>query len=60
MKLYEAKLARAQANADLAEAELNFTKVTAPFDGIVDRLSTSSRAAWSRRGTSSRPCPITA
>ena len=36
--LFEAKLAKAQAKADLAEAELNFTKVKAPFDGIVDRL----------------------
>jgi membrane fusion protein (multidrug efflux system) len=38
VKLLEAKLARAGANADLAEAELNFTKIRAPFDGIVDRL----------------------
>ena len=36
VKLFEAKLAKAQAKADLAEAELNFTKVRAPFDGIVD------------------------
>jgi membrane fusion protein (multidrug efflux system) len=36
LKMFEAKLAKAQANADLAEAELNFTKVKAPFDGIVD------------------------
>ena len=36
--LFEAKLAKAQAKAKLAEAELNFTKVKAPFDGIVDRL----------------------
>ena len=28
---------KAKAKADLAEAELNFTKVKAPFDGIVDR-----------------------
>ena len=38
VKLFEAKLAKAQAIADLAEAELNFTKVKAPFDGIVDRM----------------------
>jgi membrane fusion protein (multidrug efflux system) len=38
VKLLEAKLARAGANADLAEAELNFTKIRAPFNGIVDRL----------------------
>jgi membrane fusion protein (multidrug efflux system) len=36
--LHKAKLARAQANVKKAEAELNWTKVTAPFDGIVDRL----------------------
>ena len=29
---------KAQAKAKLAEAELNFTDVKAPFDGIVDRL----------------------
>ena len=57
--LYKAKLAKAQAKLELAEAELNFAKVKAPFDGIVDRQHSSS-AAWSRRGTSSRPCPITA
>ena len=36
--LFEARLARARANAELAQAELNFTNVTAPFEGIVDRL----------------------
>ena len=36
--LLEAKLAKAQAKVELAEAELNFTTVKAPFDGIVDRL----------------------
>lgn len=36
--LYTAKLAKAEAKAKLAEAELNFTKVRAPFDGIIDRL----------------------
>ena len=36
--LFKAKLDRAKAKADLAQAELNFTDVTAPFDGIVDRL----------------------
>ena len=36
--LFEAKLAKAKAKAKLAEAELNFTTVRAPFDGIVDRL----------------------
>ena len=29
---------RAKAKADLAQAELDFTNVKAPFDGIVDRL----------------------
>jgi len=36
--LYEAKLAKARAKAKLAEAELGFTKVRAPFSGIIDRL----------------------
>jgi membrane fusion protein (multidrug efflux system) len=36
--LYQAKLDKAQAKAKLAEAELAFTEVKAPFDGIVDRL----------------------
>jgi membrane fusion protein (multidrug efflux system) len=36
--LLQAKKDRAQANADLAEAELKFATVKAPFDGIVDRL----------------------
>jgi membrane fusion protein, multidrug efflux system len=36
--LYQAKLAKAQAKANLAGAELDFTSVRAPFDGIVDRL----------------------
>jgi membrane fusion protein (multidrug efflux system) len=35
--LYEAKLARARAKAELAKAEWKFTDVTAPFDGLVDR-----------------------
>jgi membrane fusion protein, multidrug efflux system len=34
--LLEAKLLKAQANAQLASAELNFATVKAPFDGIVD------------------------
>jgi membrane fusion protein (multidrug efflux system) len=36
--LLKAELAEAQAKANLAAAELNFTEVKAPFDGIVDRL----------------------
>lgn len=36
-KLVEAEFNRAKAKADLALAELNFTEVKAPFDGIVDR-----------------------
>jgi membrane fusion protein (multidrug efflux system) len=36
--LHQAKLAKAQAKVKLAGAELNFTNVRAPFDGIVDRL----------------------
>ncbi len=36
--LYESKMAKAKAKMDQAQAELNFTTVRAPFDGIVDRL----------------------
>ena len=36
--LYEAKLARAQARAKLAEAELSFATVRAAFDGLVGPL----------------------
>lgn len=36
--LLQAKLAKAKAKMDLAKAELNFTDIRAPFDGIVDRL----------------------
>ena len=36
--LCEAKLAKARARAEVAEAELNFTTVRAPFDGFVGRL----------------------
>jgi membrane fusion protein (multidrug efflux system) len=37
--LHQAKLAKAQAKAELAKAEWNFTEVKAPFDGIVDQLN---------------------
>jgi len=36
--LLKAKLAKAQAEAQRAKAELDFTEIRAPFDGIVDRL----------------------
>ena len=36
--IHGAKLAKAQAQAALSGAELEFTKVKAPFDGIVDTL----------------------
>lgn len=36
--LARAELARATAKANLARAELKFTEVTAPFDGLVDKL----------------------
>lgn len=36
--LREAEYDKAKANAELALAELNFATLTAPFDGIVDRL----------------------
>ena len=38
VSLAKAERQRAQAKADLAKAELDFTDVRAPFDGIVDRL----------------------
>jgi membrane fusion protein (multidrug efflux system) len=38
VKLFAARLAKAKAKADLAQAELNFTDVKARYDGIVDRL----------------------
>jgi membrane fusion protein (multidrug efflux system) len=36
--LYQAKFAKAEAKAKLAGAEWNFTKVIAPYDGLIDRL----------------------
>jgi membrane fusion protein, multidrug efflux system len=36
--LFEAKLAKAKAKAELARAELGFASVKAAFDGIIDRL----------------------
>ncbi|MFO0809320.1 MAG: efflux RND transporter periplasmic adaptor subunit [Gemmataceae bacterium] len=36
--LFQAKLSKAKAKAKLAEAELNFTVIVSPFDGIVDRV----------------------
>lgn len=38
VKLLQAKLSKARANVDLARAQVNFANMTAPFDGIVDRL----------------------
>ncbi|CAN5216425.1 efflux RND transporter periplasmic adaptor subunit [soil metagenome] len=38
LALFEAKLAKARAKAKQAEAELSFTTIKAPFDGIVDRM----------------------
>ena len=38
LALAKAKLAKAQAKVELARAELNFTNIAAPFDGIIDRL----------------------
>jgi membrane fusion protein (multidrug efflux system) len=37
LALKQAELDKAQAKVNLARAELNFTNITAPFDGIVDR-----------------------
>ena len=39
VKMAKAELDEANAKANLAAAEVNFTTVTAPFDGIVDRLN---------------------
>lgn len=36
--LLDAKLAKAKAKAQQAQAELNFSSIEAPFDGIMDRL----------------------
>jgi len=36
--LYEAKLAKALAKVELSKAELKFTTVTAPYEGIIDKL----------------------
>jgi membrane fusion protein, multidrug efflux system len=38
LALYDAKLNKAKAKLALAQAELKFATVTAPFDGIIDRL----------------------
>jgi membrane fusion protein (multidrug efflux system) len=38
LNLLKAKLDKALAKVDLAKAELGFTEVKAPYDGIVDRL----------------------
>jgi membrane fusion protein (multidrug efflux system) len=38
LSLQKAEMDEAQAKANFAAAELNFTEVRAPFDGIVDRL----------------------
>ena len=38
VSLQKAEMEEAQAKANFAAAELNFTDVKAPFDGIVDRL----------------------
>ncbi len=40
VQLNIAKLAKAQAKMDLAQAKLNFASIKAPFDGIMDKLST--------------------
>ncbi len=37
VRLFEAKLRKVQAEADLAKAELGFATVKAPFDGIIGR-----------------------
>jgi len=37
LRLKQAELAKAEAELKLADAEFNFTRVKAPFDGIIDR-----------------------
>ena len=49
--LHEAKLARARARAKVAEAELNFTVVRAPFDGLVGRLREQEGSVIKEGGT---------
>jgi membrane fusion protein (multidrug efflux system) len=49
--LFQAKLARAQARARLAEAELNFTTIRAPFDGLLGRLGTQEGSLIKRDET---------
>jgi membrane fusion protein (multidrug efflux system) len=50
LSLHEAKLAKAEARAKLAEAELNFTVVRAPFDGLVGRLQEQEGSAVKEGG----------
>ena len=38
LKMAKAKVSKALANVQMAKAELDFTKIKAPFDGIIDRL----------------------
>ena len=38
LKMAKARLSKALAKVDMAKAELDFTKIKAPFDGIIDRL----------------------
>ena len=38
LKLAEARLAKANAKVKLAQAEMSFANLVAPFDGIIDRL----------------------
>src|SRR5262249_45693404 len=51
LSLHEAKLAKAEARGKLAEAELNFTVVRAPFDGLVGRLQEQEGSAVKEGGT---------
>src|SRR5262249_46882315 len=51
MARFQAKLAKAQAKAKLRQAELNFTIIQAPFDGIIDRLHEQEGSLVSERDT---------
>jgi len=59
VSLDRAELAKAKAKQQVAEAELSFATIKAPFDGIVDRLQ-QQEGSLVKKEEVSRPCPITA
>ena len=58
--LFKAKLAKAQAKLDAGGGQIELCQGQSTFRRHRRPPAHSSSAAWSRRGTSSRPCPITA